>query len=60
MADKTPPTQNPAGNLKVEFKLGATSGRPVEFGRFEDLARKIAKVPKAEVDAKRREARRDR
>ena len=60
MADKTPPTQNPAGNLKVEFKLGATSVARSSSDAFEDLARKIAKVPKAEVDAKRREARRDR
>lgn len=28
-------------------------GRSEEFQRFEDLARKLTKVPKAEVDAKR-------
>jgi len=34
----------------------AQNGKPEEFQRFEDLARKLAKVPKAELDEKRKTA----
>ena len=50
------PTSNPAGSPKVTPVDPPANGgsKPREFERFEGLARKLAKVPKSEVDAKRK------
>lgn len=40
-------TENPAGSPKLR------SVKTAEFDRFEDLTRKLVKVPKAELDEKR-------
>ena len=44
-------TSNPAGSPKI--KPVPSDQKPEEFARFEKLTRKIAQVPKSEVDAKR-------
>ena len=49
-------TSNPAGSPKVTDttpRPSANEPNP-EFQRFEDLARKLVKVPKGELDEKRR------
>ena len=51
------PTSNPVGSPKVTDTTptrGAGQDAPQEFTRFEDLTRKLAHVPKSEVDAKRK------
>src|SRR5690242_18773691 len=44
-------TTNPAGSPNVRVK---PAGKPDEFRRFEDLTRKLAQVPKSELDDKRK------
>ena len=43
-------TENPAGSPRVRRKEAAD-----EFGAFQQLTQKLVNVPKAEVDAKRKE-----
>jgi hypothetical protein len=50
-------TANPAGHPKISnVRVVGVPTKPDEFQRFEDLARKLAQVPKSEVDAKRQPA----
>jgi hypothetical protein len=53
-------TVNPAGNPTVTNVRITGDPReptkPEDFQRFEDLARKLVRVPKAEVDEKRQKA----
>ncbi len=57
-----PRTTNPAGNASIKLAppggAGASRDAPhgSEFKRFEGLAQKVVRVPKAEVDDKRRKA----
>jgi hypothetical protein len=57
----TPTNTNPAGNPRVGKISSVVVGKrdnpvPAEFERFENLARKLARVPKSEVDEKRQKA----
>jgi hypothetical protein len=50
-------TANPAGNPKlanVQITGGPPATKPEAFQKFEDLASKLTKVPKSEVDEKRK------
>lgn len=47
---KTKPSRNGTGSS------AGTSVRPEEFERFEELTGKLLKVPKSEVDARRKAA----
>jgi hypothetical protein len=54
-------TSNPAGSPRISgFEQrqpkGLRQSAPVEFQRFEALTRKLARVPKGELDEKRRKA----
>jgi hypothetical protein len=46
-------TDNPV-EVNVSNSSGPPPRQPEEFERFEDLTSKLAKVPKSEVDAKRK------
>jgi hypothetical protein len=43
------------GSKTVEFVPQPSSDTPEEFERFTELTRKLAKVPKEELDQKRRD-----
>jgi hypothetical protein len=52
---------NPVGNPVItqaheSISPAASQAAEGEFGRFGDLAQKLAQVPKAEVDEKRKES----
>lgn len=52
-------TANPAGSpkvAKVRITGGLPANKPETFQKFEDLTRKLAKVPKSELDEKRKTA----
>lgn len=53
--DPTQKTENPAGQATFTTKVDESSG---EYQKFETLAKAIVKVPKSEIDEKRKEARR--
>jgi hypothetical protein len=59
MAARTRANSEPRGRATFERSepqpVDAKVEKPAEFQRFEDLAGKLAQVPKAEVDAKRKE-----
>jgi hypothetical protein len=49
-------TSNPAGSPKVTPVAPSSSGKPEAFQAFENLTRKVLRVPKSEVDEKRQTA----
>lgn len=55
----TPRNTNPAGNPRITERAPgspAHAGKSPEYQRFEDLTRRLAKVPKSELDEKRQKA----
>jgi hypothetical protein len=53
VADDDPSTAR-AGEQAPEPEPNGTNGEPEEFSRFEDLMRRLARVSKSELDAKRK------
>lgn len=54
-----PQTSNPTGSPKIKDTTPSPApsgaGTPEQVSRFDDLTRKLVKVPKSEVDEKRKD-----